>query len=77
MGIRVRVRLYASLRKWREDHDFDLQLPVAISLREALSLIGVPENEVAIVMLNAARGNLEAILSDGDDIQLFPAIGGG
>jgi len=69
--------LYASLRKRRDDPCFELDLATGVSLREALVPIGVPENEVAIVMINAARGKLEAILSDGDDIQLFPAIGGG
>ena len=77
MSISIRVRLYASLRKWREDPDFDLELAEGVSLREALVPIGVPENEVAIVMINGKRGHLEGIMSDGYDIQLFPAIGGG
>jgi sulfur-carrier protein len=77
MGMTVRVRLYASLRKWNGKPDFALDLPTSCKLCEALVPIGVPENEVAIIMLNGHRGMLGSMLSDGDDIQLFPAIGGG
>ena len=77
MGMNIQVRLYASLRKWSAEPLVALELPTGCTVREAIISAGVPEQEVAILMRNSRRGNLEDVLADGDDIQLFPAIGGG
>jgi sulfur-carrier protein len=77
MGMNIQVRLYASLRKWSAEPLVALELPAGSTVREAIIAAGVPEHEAAIIMRNGRRGTLEEILADGDDIQLFPAIGGG
>jgi len=77
MSIKVGARLYASLRKWNPNPRVDLSLREASTTQDALATLGIPESEIAIIMVNGKRGKLEDFLSEGDDIQLFPAIGGG
>lgn len=77
MEITVRARLFASLRKWRPDDKPELRLEAPCSVRAAVIALGVPEREVAIAMLNGKRASLGQELAEGDELQLFPAIGGG
>ncbi len=52
-------------------------LHAAQLVRDALRENGIPEEEVAIIMINGKRGRPETGMSDGDTVSLFPLIGGG
>jgi len=71
------MRLFASLQKWSGGKTLELDLEEPATLGAALHRLGIPECEVAIVITNGNRSPQDAPLRDGDDIQLFPAIGGG
>lgn len=77
MEITVRARLFASLRKWKPDDAAELRVEAPCTVRSALAGLGVPEREVAIAMLNGKRAAMGQELADGDELQVFPAIGGG
>jgi sulfur carrier protein ThiS len=46
-------------------------------VRDLLKESGIPEREIAIVMVNGKRGQLDSALQHGDSVSLFPLIGGG
>jgi sulfur carrier protein ThiS len=54
-----------------------LTLPSGTSVREAIALAGVPEDEVWLIAVNGARALPERPLADGDEVLLFAPIGGG
>jgi sulfur carrier protein ThiS len=71
------MRLYASLQKWKLNPGASIELDRAKTVRELLLDSNIPEQEVAIIMINGKRRQLETILSEGDEVSLFPLIGGG
>jgi molybdopterin synthase sulfur carrier subunit len=74
---RIEIHLYASLQKWKPDPAARCEIGDAKTVRELLLDIDIPEKEVAIIMINGKRRQLETTLSDGDEVSLFPLIGGG
>ena len=78
MGLlRIRLRLFASLLKWAPDAPREYELSERKSVRALLADLGVPEREAAIIFLNGKRGGLGDVLEDGDEVRIFPLIGGG
>jgi molybdopterin converting factor small subunit len=56
-------------------------LPVSVevgaTVRDLLALLCVPAEEVKLVFANGLSRDLEYVLSDGDDLGIFPPVGGG
>ena len=42
-----------------------------------LKKINVPEEKAFVLLVNGLHKNLDVILSDGDRVSIFPAVGGG
>jgi sulfur carrier protein ThiS len=60
-------------RSWLELH-----LSEPISLVELVRQLGLPAGEIAVVAVNHRAISLEeAIVSDGDRVELYPPLGGG
>ena len=60
-------------RSWLE-----LPLPDPTSLVELVRQLGLPEGEIAVVAVNGRAVSLEdALVSDGDRVELYPPLGGG
>ncbi|HSV55545.1 MAG TPA: MoaD/ThiS family protein [Magnetospirillaceae bacterium] len=74
---RIRLRLFASLLRREPAIPEDYPLSEPKSIRALLLEIGVPEREAAIIFLNGRRSALGDMLADGDEVRIFPLIGGG
>lgn len=74
---RIEMRLYASLQKWKPSPVTEHETAGITTVRDLLKESGIPEGEVAIVMVNGKRGQLDSALQHGDSVSLFPLIGGG
>jgi molybdopterin synthase sulfur carrier subunit len=74
---RIEIRLYASLQNRKSNPVASRELTGAKTVRELLLDIDIPEQEVAVIMINGKRRQLETTLSDGDEVSLFPLMGGG
>jgi sulfur carrier protein ThiS len=56
----------------------ELTVPAGISVREALALVHIPSEVVALVLINGAhQTDKDTILNDGDVVKLMAVIGGG
>jgi len=79
--IRVRLRAYASLRQYLPPGPLgaavDLYLPEGSKLAEALQNLGMPAEQVKQCFVNGRQQGLDYCLRDGDEIGVFPPIGGG
>jgi len=72
----IEVRLFASFREGREkilflDHE---QHPDALSI---LSVLDIPVDDVAILLINGRHSKAGNAVKDGDVVALFPPVGGG
>jgi sulfur-carrier protein len=79
--MRVSVRAYASLRRHLPGISLGeavpVELPAESSVERALSIVGIPAGEVKLCFVNGRHADLTRQLEDGDEVGVFPPIGGG
>jgi molybdopterin converting factor small subunit len=74
--MRVTVKLFATLQKGRAGEEA-LELSPSTTVGQAMSAIGIPEDQVTLIFLNGRHAKTGEELSDGDTLALFPPVGGG
>lgn len=75
---RITVHLQASLRRKRSGTgDLGLVITGAATVGELLGELDVSEEEAAMVFVNGERAAAETVVRDGDEIRVFPLVGGG
>ena len=70
------VRLFATLREGR-GRVVMVEAAGAPTPAGLLARIGVPREEVAILLVNGRDGAMDAPLVPGDYLSVFPPVGGG
>ncbi len=71
----VRIKLFATLRTGRfSEKVYDIKPGTTIS--EIIKELGLPPEQVSIIFVNGRHANPDTILKDGDDVAMFPPIGG-
>lgn len=79
--ITVQVKLFATLRQYRPGlgigEAFPVELPDGATVGNLIQELALPENEVKVVFVNALFRDLGYVLADGDEIGIFPPVGGG
>jgi molybdopterin synthase sulfur carrier subunit len=79
--ITVHVKLFATLRQYRPGlglgEAFPVELPEGATVGDLLHELGLPDDEVKIVFVNALFRDRTHVLADGDELGIFPPVGGG
>ena len=79
--ITVQVKLFATLRQYRPGlgigERFPVELPDGASVRDLARQLELPEDQVKLIFVNGLFQSFEHGLSDGDEIGIFPPVGGG
>jgi molybdopterin converting factor small subunit len=79
--ITVYVKLFATLRRYRPGlgigEAFPVELPEGATISDLIQELGLPENEVKLIFVNALFRELAHELADGDEVGIFPPVGGG
>ena len=80
--MRVTVKLFAGLKDFAPVEGlpgtpFELELPAGGTLGDVVARLDLPEEEVKISFVNGITRELDAVLNDGDEIGIFPPVGGG
>lgn len=74
--MQIKVRLFATLRNGRGKELFT-ELQENGTVRDIISLLDIPESEVAILLINGRDGALDRPLLETDVVSIFPPVGGG
>ena len=73
--MKVRIRLYASLRKFGPDEQV-IELPENATIDDAIEFLNIPK--IALLrIVNGEHRPAKQTLKDGDELALFPPIAGG
>ncbi len=77
----VHVKLFATLRRHYPHLDIGEAMPVDVppgaTLNQLIDRLDVPREEVKVVFVNNRVRDEQYVLNQGDDIGIFPPVGGG
>lgn len=74
----VTVRLYATLRPHVNGaSSVEVEIQPGRTVEQILAELGVPAAQTRIIFVNHRAATLSCPLKGGDDVGVFPAIGGG
>ncbi len=79
--MKVEVAVFATLRRYVPDLRLGeaktLEVEPGCTLRQLRDRLGLPADEVKVIMRNHVQAEPEAEAQDGDRIVFFPAVAGG
>lgn len=79
--MQVTIKLYATLRRFARDEragtPFKVDLPEEATLLDLINQLKIPPEETRITFVNGLIQELDWKLRDGDEVGMFPPIGGG
>ena len=73
--MRIDVKCFATLAEFQPDEA--MELPEGTTVAQAMDTLAVPPQEVAVIFVNGRGATPDTVLSQGDRLGLFPAVGGG
>ena len=77
----VRVRLFATLRRHHPHLEIgeamDVDLPDGATMTQLITTLSLPPDQVKVIFVNNIVRDRQHALYDGDEIGIFPAVGGG
>lgn len=76
MTMRVRVKCFATLADHTPPQGF-LDLEDGAAVEAMLPVLGLEVADIKLVFVNSKNSGLETVLADGDQVGIFPAVGGG
>jgi molybdopterin converting factor small subunit len=80
-SLKVSVKLYATLAKYAGvsimHEPLEVEVPAGTSLTGLYQQLGVPDDEVKTAFVNSTMQPPEYVLRDGDQVGVFPPVGGG
>ncbi|MFN2244144.1 MAG: MoaD/ThiS family protein [Anaerolineae bacterium] len=79
--ITVQAKLFATLRQYKPGigigEPFSVDLPDGSTVRDLVRQLQLPEDQVKLMFINARSAELDHPLADGDEVGIFPPVGGG
>jgi molybdopterin converting factor small subunit len=79
--MQVSVRLFATLRRFAGNlpagKTLELELSKGSTLQDLVDQLGIPAEETKVAFVNGRAQDLDYALQQGDEVGIFPPIGGG
>jgi molybdopterin synthase sulfur carrier subunit len=75
-GMNVKVKLFASLRAFGPDEQV-VELPDGTTIEDVVQILRIPGTIRLLRIVNGEHRPADHVLTDGDDLALFPPIAGG
>ena len=81
MKMTIKVKLFATLRKYLPGLELgkaaEIQLDSGSTIMDLYNELGIPVEEIKLAYVNGIYCEPDTILKNGDEIGIFPPIGGG
>jgi len=75
---KVQVNLYATLRRYIGGApSVDVEVKLGCTVARLLDQLGIPADQTRIIFIDNRAAAPDHVLQDGQQIGIFPAIGGG
>ena len=73
--MKAKIKLFATLRTGRFEVS-EMELSDGTTIHSLISSLGIGVNEAAIIFINGIHAELDTVIKPGDDVAIFPPIGG-
>jgi len=81
MALRMRVKLYATLGRYSGSRapgvPFEVELPNGATVADLVNRLNLPGEEVKVAFVNGRARPMDWRLEPGDEVGIFPPVGGG
>lgn len=74
--MKVKVKLFATLRNFGPEQQ-EIEMPDNASLLDLIEVLNLPEKVPLLRIVNSEHRNPDYRLKEGDEVALFPPVGGG
>lgn len=74
--MKAKIKLFATLRKGRFDVS-GLDLADGTTISELIRMLNIEKRDAAIIFINGVHGDYDSVIRPGDEVAIFPPIGGG
>jgi len=74
--MRINIKCFATLSS-HNPPEGALELVAGATVASILELLGLTAADIKLVFVNSKNSSLDTVLVDGDQVGLFPAVGGG
>ncbi len=78
----IEAKVAQSLRRYLQNSENHIDgdkwdMPEGTTVSNALKMLGLPNWEIKLLLVNGRHANMDSVLSDGDALQVFPLMPGG
>jgi len=73
----IELKCFATLAKYLPENSRDYPVEPGETVGSLVARLGIPEEDVTLVFINALRSDPDSEIKDGDRVGLFPPVGGG
>ena len=77
MKTTIQIKLFASLGRYMPESSDAFLIDPGMSVRELAIVLGVPLESARLIFVNGQKRDLDATLSGGERVAIFPPVGGG
>lgn len=74
--MKAKIKLFATLRNGRFDIS-EMILDEGTTILDIIEILGIEKKDAAILFINGIHAELDTIIKEGDDVAIFPPVGGG
>jgi molybdopterin converting factor small subunit len=74
--MQVTIKLFAHFRNNRFNKEVQTIAP-GVTVGAIVNELAIAEEEVGVILINGRHGSLDQSLAEGDNLSLFPLVGGG
>ena len=79
--MRIRVNLFATLACFKPDNagkgPWDMECEARTTVADLLGILNIPSSKAKIIFVNNVHARKDTVLKEGDQVGIFPPVGGG
>jgi sulfur carrier protein ThiS len=79
--MKIHIELCSFLRKYRSEYDpnkgIELEVDQPLTVAEAAQKLGIPVEEIQMVLINHDLGSRDQVVEEGDSVGLYTVLVGG
>ena len=73
----IHVKLFATLQRFKPSSADHYAIEPGISVRKLLEQLNIPEEKAKLIFIDGVKASLSSTLTGGENVGIFPPVGGG